>query len=252
VLMAILQTKKMRTLISSIIALARNNRYSAIFFLMLVISPLIGGSVVAIILQSSEVEILRQASVLKICLVYLILGFSMAFGITPTTIVAYATGFVWGWQAVPHMIIAYGFAQWLGYKAAKLTGADSLLKSIIELDYYQSNLLILNAIRNQWLLVFFCRLSPVLPFGIMNYVLSVMQMKLKPFLIAGLLGMLPRTLFFIWIGVESESLLAKPPSEWGDKGIWVLLSIVSVFIIMKILTKEFKKSITVSESVDNA
>lgn len=169
----------------------------------------------------------------------------MAFGILPTTVVAYASGFIWGWQAVPFMIFSYGLGQWVGYKVAKWSGADKLLKNIMELDIYRSKVLILNAIKNQWLLVFFCRLSPVLPFGIMNYVLSVMQIAMKPFLIAGLLGMMPRTLFFIWLGKASEELLAKPATDWVEKAIWIGISAVSIFIILKILTKQFEKSITI-------
>ncbi|MFN0047560.1 MAG: TVP38/TMEM64 family protein [Cytophagales bacterium] len=220
---------------------------SAFFLFMLFVAPMVGSFVVGFVLHTQNIVWLKEISTVEIALLYLLISFFIAFGLVPTTIVAYASGFVWGWQSVIYMVFAYFFAQWLGYKAAKWLGVDRLLSDILQLEYYRANMLIINAIKNEFVLVFFCRLSPVLPFGIMNFVLSLMQVKLKPFLIVGLLGMLPRTLFFIWVGIESEILLSMPVSDWCEKGIWVLISAISVFIIMKILTKNLTKSIKVGE-----
>ena len=40
------------------------------------------------------------------------------------------------------------------------------------------------------------RLSPVLPFSIMNLLMPALNIRLSVFLLAGFVGMLPRTLFF--------------------------------------------------------
>ncbi len=235
-------------LIKSVAILAKRNPFTAGFLLILIICPLLGTSVIAYILATLNIETLREASVLKISFLYLFFSFTMAYGITPTTVIACASGYILGWNAVPYMILSYGLAQWLGFKAAKWFGADRLVKDIIELDAYRGNLLILSAIKNEWKLVFLCRLSPVLPFGIMNFVLSVMQVRLLPFLISGLAGMLPRTLFFIWVGVESEKLIFNPGADWGERCIWAAVSAISVYLIIVIMTREFKKSMVNSES----
>lgn len=139
------------------------------------------------------------------------------------------------------MVMAYALAQWMGYITAKKTGVDGFMNSLLSLGHYESKLKMLKKIDNQWVLVFFCRLSPILPFGIMNFVLSMLQIRLNTFLIAGLLGMLPRTLFFIWVGIESETLLNSPQTNWLEKGIGLAISLFSFFVIMKIVSQSIAK-----------
>jgi uncharacterized membrane protein YdjX (TVP38/TMEM64 family) len=62
-----------------------------------------------------------------------------------------------------------------------------------------------------------CRLSPFLPFALMNVVLPYLGIRFRNFMIPGLIGMLPRTLFFLWAGTQFDNwtgtLSAELPNE---------------------------------------
>ena len=49
-------------------------------------------------------------------------------------------------------------------------------------------------------IVFLLRLSPVFPFNLLNYALGVTRVRLGDYVIASLLGMLPATLLYVYLG----------------------------------------------------
>ncbi len=54
--------------------------------------------------------------------------------------------------------------------------------------------------------VFLLRLSPVLPFGLLHYVLGVTRIRFGSYLLASWLGMIPGTLLFVYMGAAARSL----------------------------------------------
>jgi uncharacterized membrane protein YdjX (TVP38/TMEM64 family) len=136
--------------------------------------------------------------------VSVILCFTMAFAITPTTFIALMGGFFVGWQSALPIIICYTVASVFGFQLGKIVDSGRLVRS---LGYSDRSLSVLQKLRNNeiWL-VFFSRISPILPFAVMNIVLSGLRVSFRNFLWAGLIGMLPRTLFFIWVGTQAKSI----------------------------------------------
>ena len=49
-------------------------------------------------------------------------------------------------------------------------------------------------------MVFLLKLSPLCPFAIMNYALGVTQLRLRDFVLASLVGTVPGTLLYVWLG----------------------------------------------------
>jgi len=64
-----------------------------------------------------------------------------------------------------------------------------------------------NLRKDEFWVIFFCRLSPALPFAMMNVFLSFMKVKMKNYVGGSLLGMLPRTLLSVWIGTQANDIL---------------------------------------------
>jgi uncharacterized membrane protein YdjX (TVP38/TMEM64 family) len=54
-------------------------------------------------------------------------------------------------------------------------------------------------------LVIFLRLCPCLPFNVLNYLLGITDMKTKDYII-GMVGMLPGTLLFVFIGTTISDI----------------------------------------------
>lgn len=90
-------------------------------------------------------------------------------------------------------------------------------------------------------IVFLLRLSPIVPYNLLNYALGLTSVKLRDYVLASFLGMLPGTFLNVYLGslVRSVSELAsgKPGAEsWSQIFYWVGLvaAIVVTIFIMRI------------------
>jgi uncharacterized membrane protein YdjX (TVP38/TMEM64 family) len=75
-------------------------------------------------------------------------------------------------------------------------------------------------------LVFLLRLSPVLPFTLMNYALGITHVRLRDYLIASV-GMLPGTLLYVWTGTlagEAAAAAGGTPLRRGA-AYWTVLAV---------------------------
>lgn len=69
-------------------------------------------------------------------------------------------------------------------------------------------------------MVLLLRLSPLFPFNFLNYTLGVTSMKFRDYLLASLLGMLPGTIMYVYLGslITSATELASGRSSAGHAG----------------------------------
>lgn len=175
---------------------------------------------------------------IDISIVFVFLSFTMAFGLTPTTFICFLSGFLWGWMSILFIIPSYLIAQFLGFQLARLIDGDKFVNNLKMMNKIPDYLLRLH--QNQQQIIFFCRLSPVLPFGLMNVVLSIFKVDFGKFMVFGFLGMMPRTLLVIWLGTQTDSLIKGLNDNIGYKIIFIGLTILSIVGIGRI----FKKSLS--------
>ncbi len=176
---------------------------------------------------------------------WLILGTSvtMAFGLTPTTFIALITGFFLGMAGIIPMILAYSAASVIGYKVGALLDGGHFLKSLVR---YSVTSRVAEDLRARPVsLIVLVRLSPVLPFCLMNLVLSALQIRLSAFLLAGAVGMLPRTLLSIWAGDKTRDLveLIQGGANQNETLIAAAGAVVTVVLIVLLITKHVAKYI---------
>lgn len=162
---------------------------------------------------------------------------TMALAITPTTFIALISGYFLGFNGLVPIIISYQLASLLGYNLAKKFD-DSFIE-LLKNKYPSSKQMFENVNRNQVVLVLLSRLSPALPFAIMNVVLSISRISIINFFWGGLFGMLPRTIFFIWIGLKASEL---NEALEGNQNLYVSigLSALIVYIIYRVLKRQLK------------
>ena len=131
---------------------------------------------------------------------------TMAAGLTPTTFVALITGFFIGWPGAFALVFAYTLASALGYGLGRTLDRGHFLKSLMRFPVAAS---IADDLRHKPIaMLILVRLSPALPFCLMNLLLAALKVNLRTFLLAGAIGMLPRTLFSLWAGNQSRDLVA--------------------------------------------
>ena len=211
---------------------SKNRRlFSAILlllFLSLVVSLIIGSLYADLALEAQNLPI----SILLTLYIGSVL--TMTFGITPTTLVSFVSGFILGWPSVVPVVSAYMLASILGFLLAKRLDNGNFLESISQehnlTKFYES------IEKRPFATVFFSKISPVLPFAVSNLLLSALKVRLPIFLAGSLLGMLPRTCLAIWTGVQLHEffVLGKTSSisTWAIS-ILLLISIVGFYYIFK-------------------
>jgi len=170
---------------------------------------------------------------------YAVVTVLMSLGMLPTTFVAILTGFVGsGWKLLPFMIVAYGIASFFGYTVGQKTNREYWLGLIKR--FKKGEDLIHNVEDKSNLFVFSCRLSPLLPFGISNVALSVLGVPLKRFLTWGTLGMLPRTILSVWLGVQAEDF-ASAFSSGKELPVFQLVTVVLILLSTGLIIRVFFK-----------
>ena len=161
--------------------------------------------------------------------------------LTPPTMLALIFGYLLGWQAVlPLFAINMGgilfinlLVRWLDH--------DRFLQFLRKNPKAQS---VLDRILNKELeVIFFAKLSPILPFGLTNLLFALSGAQLKNILLGGLLGMTPRTLLAIWSGHEAReirTLLENPNQSSWTQIIVVVLIIVSIAGLWQVVQRALK------------
>lgn len=142
----------------------------------------------------------------------------MGLALLPTTLIALASGFYFGWISLPFLIVGYSLASALGFGLGKITNIG-LTERLFQKNpkFYQA----LDSRKNrEGALIFFVRISPIVPFAVSNFIFASMNIKLWKVLLYGIPGMLTRTVLAFAAGVAANSYLAakesmNTPMQWG-------------------------------------
>lgn len=159
----------------------------------------------------------------------LILTLASSVALTPPTFLALVYGYFLGWTAVPLLFGLNLGAIAIIYASANLLHASSIRSYLVQV-YPQVNSLLRRFQQNELRLIFFAKLSPVLPFAITNLFFAMAGARFKQVIAGGTLGMIPRTLLAVWAGREARDiryLLEHPNEGLATKIVLILLIIVS-------------------------
>lgn len=151
----------------------------------------------------------------------------LGLALLPTTLTALATGYYFGWIGFPALFFGYLCANVIGYYLGRATNADFL--SLLYLRKPELRPQLEDRIRHPQSLIFFVRISPVIPFAISNFLFASLRIDLKKVLLFGIPGMLPRTLIAFATGLLASSLLdakkaMNDPRQWAILAFLFLLS----------------------------
>ncbi|MBW3469696.1 TVP38/TMEM64 family protein [Arthrospiribacter ruber] len=162
----------------------------------------------------------------------------MGLALMPTTMVAGLSGFLLGWPAFPWLVLGYTLATVLGYAWGRRAGGDSL--DLILSRFPKAAKLIEEKSDSMGELIFFVRLSPVIPFALSNFLFALLQTGYLRLLIFGTIGMLPRTAAVFFTGTLASDLIEALLQ--GDSNYNVImftaLLLLSIWGIWKFFTKK--------------
>jgi len=100
-------------------------------------------------------------------------------------------------------------------------------------------------------IVFLLRLSPIFPFNVLNYALGLTRVSLRDYIIASLLGMLPGTFLYVYLGSlvtnASELLSGRRPSvgAWGQVLYWggLAATVFATVLITRIARRALNRAL---------
>jgi uncharacterized membrane protein YdjX (TVP38/TMEM64 family) len=202
-------------------------------------APLVGQWALAL------VEWIRGAGVLGV-VVYAFAYLGATLLLLPGSILTLAAGFVYGpiWGTLlvsPVSVLAATLAFVLGRGiargwVARRIGGHPRFRAVDE------------AIGDSgFKIVLLLRLSPIVPFNLLNYGLGLTRVSLRDYVIASWLGMLPGTFLYVYLGslVTSASELAsgKRPSSgpWGQLLYWG--GLVATLVLTVVITRIARRAL---------
>ncbi len=192
--------------------------------------PLLGSLLLST--QYQQLEQLALTGVWEQVLLTLILALLVGLAFLPTTFTALASGFFWGWAVFPHLVIAYLLANVLGYSLGKWLNAD--FRTILYARQPSLREEIERRTDQPAGLVFFVRISPVIPFAISNFLFASLGIPLSKIIRFGLPGMLPRTILAFASGRAAHTFLdaqssLKDPQDWLILGLLLVGSVWGIW-----------------------
>ena len=113
----------------------------------------------------------------------------------------------------------------------------SIEKRVLKNKKFQS---IDNEIDEQgWKIVIFARLSPIIPFFLLNYALGITKIRFIHFIFASWVGMIPGTTVYVLLGTMGGAFIngKKSSFEWVLLGMGLIATILVTLLISKIIKK---------------
>lgn len=229
--------------INTVRRLFRENRSTLVSLFLLILMPVIASSGLSYLLYEKQ-DLFFNLNGIQMLIFFIVVAFTMAFALTPTTFVALVSGFYLGWPGFPGIVIAYGIAAFIGYKVAQTIDHGRMTAFI---NNFPKAAIVTDELKHHsWELILLTRISPVLPFAFMTFVLSLIKVPLRLFLVASMAGMLPRTLFFFWLGTQANNiltLLQDPHAGNTGKILLIGLVIVSLLGLYYLFNNALKKAL---------
>ncbi len=93
--------------------------------------------------------------------------------------------------------------------------------------------------REGWKIIFLARLSPIIPFFLLNYALGLTKIRLVAYIISSWAGMIPSTVAYTYLGSLGKTILTtkNSPVNWAIICIGLIATVSVTLIISRIAKK---------------
>jgi len=186
---------------------------------------------------------------------YILIYIAACVFLLPGSVLTLGAGVVFG---VVKGSVIVSIASTLGATIAFLTGRyiarSWVVRQIEKRPFFQA---IDEAISAEgWKIVLLTRLSPIFPFSLMNYALGLTRVKVKDYVLASWIGMLPWTVMYVYIGSLAGSLVSiggsadgrqRTTGEWALYGIGLLATLIITVYVTRIAKRALSRKITREE-----
>jgi uncharacterized membrane protein YdjX (TVP38/TMEM64 family) len=216
--------------------------FSIIYLIFLSVFPVLFSSFSAFYLYKYQ-DLLYTFDYIDWSILFVCTSFTMALALTPTTFIAICSGYFLNDKAMYFVIPAYLLASIIGFYSSRLIDQGNLLQQVSKKQKVKD--FIYNLKTKSFSFVVLSRISPIFPFALMNFVLAALKIRLRTFVLAGFIGMLPRTLLFIWVGSQAKGLvdaINNPNKSYLAQLSVIILVVASVFGFIYLISRSIRRS----------
>ncbi len=172
---------------------------------------------------------------LAFIMLYIVVGVLLA----PASLLTMAAGALFGLlQGVVVVSLASVAAALVAFLIGRGLAREHALKLVQKMPKFMA--LDRAIAQNGFLVVLLTRLSPVFPFGLQNYAYSVTAVKLRDYVLASWIGMIPGTIMYVYFGSVARSLAAifSGEVEAGGAGrIFFVIGLIATVLVTVLVTR---------------
>ncbi len=172
----------------------------------------------------------------------------------PAALLTLAGGFTFGFAKT---LIAVSLGSTVGATSAFLAGR-TLLRGLIEhkvASDVRFRTLDAAVAEQGFKIVMLTRLSPVLPFNLLNYAFGLTKVRLRDFVLASWIGMFPGTVLYVSIGSAAKSLsdILAGRSEGGvAQKVMFGVGLIATLIVTVLMARIARKALADATAAANA
>jgi len=170
----------------------------------------------------------------------------------PSVILSIAAGFIYG-TFLGTVIVQLGgtIGACLSFVLGKMLFRDCVLKMMESYPMFSA---IDKAISlNTWKIVTLLRLSPITPFNVLNYGLSLTRIKFWDYTWSSTVGMLPQSILFVYMGTAAKNIsdilnsTERNPMDELLFYLGICFTVITIVVITVISTKAIKQELHTAE-----
>lgn len=100
--------------------------------------------------------------------------------------------------------------------------------------------------RNAGRIVLLTRLSPILPFTLLNYAFSLTRVPLRTYAVASWVGMIPGTVLYVYLGTLARTAATAAPASpwvWAFYGLGLAATVAATLLIARYSRRELQNEL---------
>lgn len=162
--------------------------------------------------------------------------------LVPGAALTIAAGVVYGFWAFPLVVATATVSASLAFLIGRYIARDSVKALVRKKPVYRA---IDDAITEDgWKIVGLVRLSPLVPFGLQNYLFGTTEVTFAGYAAATFFGIMPGTLVYVWLGTLGGATNEHKtgPGEWALLGLGFAATVVVSILVGRKAQQKLNKS----------
>lgn len=167
----------------------------------------------------------------------------------PSTLLTLGSGFALGlWRGAIAVSLGSTLGAAVAFLIGRTLGRHWVERTLAQQPRFRS--LDRAVARDGFKIILLLRLSPFFPYNVMNYVLGLSQVSFGRYVLATWLGLLPTSLFYVYVGSAAQNLASlasgegeAPPGQSAMFAVGLVTAGIATFLVTRIAHRALKADV---------